>query len=90
MHRTRWRGPGPMISNIRTQKEDCFMSKVKIKSENQSGGVTAQNVNTGSNSTLSINTPTPEKERKIKVIFWWIFGLLGAVSAIVAILKYFS
>jgi len=66
------------------------MNNVNIKSENQSGGITAQNVNTGNNSTLSINTPTPEKERKIKVIFWWIFGLLSAASAIVPILKYFS
>jgi len=64
------------------------MGDVNIKSENQSGGITAQNVNAGNGNSFSVNNG-PEKESPAKAIFWWIFGLLGAVSAIVAIVKYF-
>jgi len=61
------------------------MGDVNIKSENQSGGITAQNVNSGNENSVSVN----EKEGSTKTLFWWIFGLLGAASAIVAIVKYF-
>lgn len=66
------------------------MRDVNIKSENQSGGITAQNVNTGNNAAFNVNTPTPEKEGKMKRIFWWVFGLLSAGSALVGIVKYLS
>lgn len=65
------------------------MSNVKITSKNQTGGITAQNVNTSGEGNFSVNEP-PEKEGKLKSAFWWIFGLIGATAAVLGIIKYFS
>lgn len=67
------------------------MNDINIKSENQKGGITAQNVNTANNSSFQINSSNKKgasKEGKLKSIFWWIFGLIGMIAALVAIYKY--
>ena len=64
------------------------MNDVNIKSENQSGGITAQNVNTG-NGTHFDGASAPEKEGRIKTIFWWICGLVGLLAAGLSVYKFF-
>lgn len=64
------------------------MNDVNIKSENQSGGITAQNVNTGNGTQFDVAS-TAEKEGRIKTIFWWIFGLAGLLAAVFSIYKFF-
>lgn len=64
------------------------MGNVIIKSEDQSGGITAQNVNTGTGSSFSA-LQKPEREGLAKSLFWWIFGLLGAAAAILTVIKFF-
>ncbi len=63
------------------------MSDVKIKSENQSGGITAQNVNTGNGTTFG--RTNSDKEPGIKKIFWWVFGLASLLAAAVTVYKFF-
>lgn len=59
---------------------------VKIKSKNQSGGITAQNVNT-SNGNFNINSPQKKSGKK----FWKIIiTIIFVLAAIVAILEYFK
>lgn len=65
------------------------MGDLNIKSNNQSGGITAQNVNSGSIGSFSVNQPA-KKAGKLKSFFWWVFGILAAASAIVTVLAYFS
>jgi hypothetical protein len=60
------------------------MTDVNIKSENQSGGITAQNVSTGSSEQLNITKQT-NNESKWKTIFWWIFGIVGCIGVGIAI-----
>jgi hypothetical protein len=63
------------------------MHDVKIKSESQSGGITAQNVN----STVKINTTDNEKKnRLLKRVFWWIFGVSGVIGTIVVTISAFK
>jgi len=62
------------------------MSDVNIKSENQSGGITAQNVNTGGAKVTLNSGPT---EGRMKAAFWWIFGIVGVGAACVTIYKFF-
>lgn len=62
------------------------MDRVNIKSENQSGGITAQNVNTVSKAQF---TQTSLKEPKSKTIFWWIFGFAGLAGSSFTIYKFF-
>ena len=64
------------------------MSNVNIKSENQSGGITAQNVNAGGGAQFN-STSTPEKESRPKAIFWWVFGVAGLLAACISIYKFF-
>jgi hypothetical protein len=62
------------------------MSDVHIKSKNQSGGITAQNVNTGG-AKITMNVgPT---EGRLKAVFWWIFGVVGLAAACVTTYKFF-
>ncbi len=65
------------------------MGDINIKSKNQSGGVTAQNVNVGNFEPFSM-IQSPKKEGKLKAVIWWVFGLLGAAAAIVTVLTYFQ
>ena len=64
------------------------MSDVNVTSDRQSGGITAQNVNTGSGDQLNIPEQTKE-DKGLKTIFWWIFGAIGCIAAAVAIYKHF-
>jgi hypothetical protein len=64
------------------------MGDIKIKSENQSGGITAQNVNSP-NAGLAVNN-TPPQESQSRRIFWWIFGMAGLIGVIVAIIALFK
>ena len=62
------------------------MADVKIESKNQSGGITAQNVNTGnSNQIENTENQTTEQEGSTKKLFWWVFGIVGLVAAIATI-----
>jgi hypothetical protein len=63
------------------------MNDIKITSKNQQGGITGQNVNAGSNDNFSIISP-PKNEGKAKLVFWWVFGIIGAIAAIIAIIKF--
>lgn len=63
------------------------MNDVKITSNNQSGGITGQNINTGNDATFSV-VHSEEKDSKAKTLFWWIFGILGAIAALIAIANY--
>jgi hypothetical protein len=62
------------------------MSDVHIKSKNQSGGITAQNVNTGS---AKITMNAGSTESRLKASFWWIFGIVGLAAACVTIYKFY-
>ena len=64
------------------------MNDVNIRSENQSGGITAQNVSTGNGTQFNVAT-APEKKGRIKTIFWWIFGLVGLLAAALTVYKFF-
>lgn len=63
------------------------MSNINIKSTNQSGGITAQNVTSSSTQFTSNQT---EQEGKLTKLFWWIFGVagvIGAAAGVIALLK---
>ena len=64
------------------------MADIHIKSENQSGGITAQNVN----STVDqINVSGHQQtEGRARRVFWWIFGIAGIVGAIAAIVALYK
>lgn len=59
------------------------MNDVRVKSENQSGGITAQNVTM--NSQFDV-THAPQKEGPLRRWFWWIFGIAAIVSALAAVI----
>jgi hypothetical protein len=64
------------------------MADVNIKSENQSGGITAQNVNSTVDQFNTTGGSQPES--RATRIFWWIFGVagvLGAAAGIIALFK---
>jgi len=61
--------------------------KTKITSTNQQGGITGQNVNFGDNAKFSVVSP-PRIEGKTKLVFWWIFGIIGVIAAIIAIINF--
>jgi hypothetical protein len=66
------------------------MSKTKITSKNQSGGITAQNVSfdNGSN---QFNVPdNGKKERNWKKIILTISGIVAFIASVVTILAYFN
>ena len=63
------------------------MNDVKITSNNQSGGITGQNINTGNDAVFSV-AHSQEKDSKAKTLFWWIFGITGAVASVIAIANY--
>lgn len=64
------------------------MGDLNIKSNNQSGGITAQNVNSGSFSSFLVNQPV-KKWSKLKAFFRWVFWILAAAASIVTVLAYF-
>jgi len=64
------------------------MSDVDVKSENQSGGITAQNVNTGGGTQVNVSAGH-RKARLLKTIAWWMFGLVGLLAAGLTIWKFF-
>ena len=66
------------------------MSKTEIKSENQSGGITAQNVNVSGNIQTRNKTVNSEKEPGSKKIFWWVFGFAGFIAALLTIIQFFE
>jgi hypothetical protein len=61
------------------------MADINIKSNNQSGGITAQHVNTGG---VRFGVTT-EKESRIKRFFWWVFGFAGLIAAFFTVYKVF-
>lgn len=63
------------------------MTKINIKSKNQSGGITAQNVNY--NPAVNHNVLNGKPESFAKRVFWWIFGIAGVISAVIATIKIF-
>jgi hypothetical protein len=63
------------------------MNDIKITSNNQQGGVTAQNVNSGDNAKFS-SVSRPGKEGRAKLVFWWVCGIFGLIAAIIAIIKF--
>lgn len=66
------------------------MSKTKITSKNQSGGITAQNVSfdNGSN---QFNVPTGDKKEKSwKKVILTISGIIAFIASVVTILSYFN
>ncbi|MCX6325039.1 MAG: hypothetical protein NT144_00075 [Bacteroidia bacterium] len=66
------------------------MSKTKITSKNQSGGITAQNVSfdNGSN---QFNVPNDNKnEKNWKKIILIISGIIAFLASVVTILAYFD
>ena len=65
------------------------MGDVDIKSNNQSGGITAQNVNTSNGNQFNVSNTSP-KENRFKKLIWWVFGIGGFIAAIVTIIKFFS
>ncbi len=65
----------------------AIMSNVTIKSNNQSGGVTAQSVTTPTAQSTENKT---KPEGRFTKLFWWIFGIagvIGAAASVVAIFK---
>lgn len=65
------------------------MGDQRIRSENQSGGITAGNVNVGAGSNLSVQADQP-KESRAKSIFWWVFGLASLVGVAIAAYQFFT
>jgi hypothetical protein len=66
-------------------------NKVTIKSKNQSGGITAQNVNTG-NGEMQFNINSEETKKKgkggISKSLKIIIGIVSFIAALVTILTY--
>ncbi|MCI5156991.1 MAG: hypothetical protein D3906_00870 [Candidatus Electrothrix sp. AUS1_2] len=65
------------------------MGDVKIESKNQSGGITAQNVNVGESNNISVKE-SKSSDSIVKRVFWWVFGLVGAAAAIVTVISYIN
>lgn len=66
------------------------MGKTRITSENQSGGITAQNVSfdNGSN---QFNIPSSEKkEKNWKKIILIVSGIIAFIASVVTILSYLN
>lgn len=57
------------------------MADVHIKSEGQSGGITAQNVSYGT------QLPPQNQSNRAKAIFWWIVGIAGVISAVAGVVQ---
>ncbi|MBB5766448.1 hypothetical protein [Xanthomonas euroxanthea] len=57
------------------------MADIHIKSESQSGGITAQNVSYG-------QPPDGNKPpSRAKAIFWWVVGIASIVGAVAGVLQ---
>jgi hypothetical protein len=54
------------------------MANVTIKSNNQSGGITAQSVTTPTAQPTENQT---KHEGRFTKLFWWIFGIAGVIGA---------
>lgn len=66
------------------------MGEINIKSENQSGGITAHTVNTGESTVTTLhseNLDAVPKESKAKTISYWVFGVGGLIGVILAFFK---
>ena len=66
------------------------MSKTKITSKNQKGGITAKKVNFGNEST-QLNITKQEKkepEKNVKKILITIGGIIAFLACVIAILEY--
>jgi len=63
------------------------MGNTKISSENQSGGITAQNVNLGNQI-----APKPERPKQSRSAKIWaaIIGIATIIGTVVAVLAYFA
>lgn len=64
------------------------MADIHIKSENQSGGITAQNVNSTVDQ-INVNGHQ-QTEGRVRRFFWWIFGVAVIVSAVVGIITLYK
>jgi hypothetical protein len=57
------------------------LGNIEIKSDRQSGGITAQNVSFGSSTPPS----EPPKKSRAKSIFWWVVGVATVIGTVAAV-----
>ena len=73
------------VNNMNSEDNNKPQSTT-ISSTNQKGGVTGQNVNTGNNANFESKNTAPDKPKsRSKEIAWWLFGIAGAIAAVVSI-----